>query len=164
MQQSITDSKATGLLLLVLVPAQQSTSAAESSSAPLNGNTDIISTPKEKHKPDVTAEYESSAKSNKINIRRYVCRVQWPRGLRRRSASTRLLRLWVRIRPGSWMSVCCECCVLTDISDSHSSIAEDTNLLRYITPCRPIKYLLATFVRLTQNASRDSINNSILEQ
>jgi len=57
-QQSITDSKATGLLLLVLVPAQQSTSAAESSSAPLNGNTDIISAPKEKHKPDVTAEYE----------------------------------------------------------------------------------------------------------
>ena len=76
-QQSITDSKATGLLLLVLVPAQQSTSAAESSSAPLNGNKDIISMQKrkkKKHKPDVTAQYESSANSNKMNIRCYVTR------------------------------------------------------------------------------------------
>jgi hypothetical protein len=24
-----------------------------------------------------------------------------------------LLRLWVRIPPGSWISVCCECCVLS---------------------------------------------------
>ena len=29
-----------------------------------------------------------------------VCRSQWPRGLRRRSAPTRLLRLWVRIPQG----------------------------------------------------------------
>ena len=34
------------------------------------------------------------------------CRSQWPRGLRRRSAAARLLRLWVRIPPGAWMSVC----------------------------------------------------------
>ena len=33
----------------------------------------------------------------------YCCRSQWPRGLRRRSASTCLLRLWVRIPPGAWM-------------------------------------------------------------
>ena len=39
-------------------------------------------------------------------------RSQWPRGLRRRSAATRLLRLQVRIPPVAWMSVCCECCVL----------------------------------------------------
>jgi hypothetical protein len=38
---------------------------------------------------------------------------QWLRGLRRRSTATRLLRLWVRIPPGAWMSVCCECCVLS---------------------------------------------------
>jgi hypothetical protein len=36
--------------------------------------------------------------------------VPWPRGLRRRSAAARLLRLWVRIPPGG-MDVCCECCV-----------------------------------------------------
>ena len=40
-------------------------------------------------------------------------RSQWPRDLRRRSAAARLLRLWVRIPPGAWMFVCCECCVLS---------------------------------------------------
>jgi hypothetical protein len=35
------------------------------------------------------------------------------RGLKRRSAAARLLRLWVRIPPGAWMSVCCERCVLS---------------------------------------------------
>jgi len=29
------------------------------------------------------------------------------------SAATRLLRLWVRIPPGAWMSVCFECCELS---------------------------------------------------
>ena len=41
------------------------------------------------------------------------CRSQWPRGLRRRSAAARLLRSWVRIPPGVWMFVCCECCMLS---------------------------------------------------
>ena len=41
------------------------------------------------------------------------CRSQWPRGLKRRSAVARLLRSWVRIPPGAWMFVCCECCVLS---------------------------------------------------
>jgi hypothetical protein len=39
-------------------------------------------------------------------------RFQWPRGVRSRSAATRLLRLWVRIPTESWMSVvrvvCCQ--------------------------------------------------------
>ena len=42
-----------------------------------------------------------------------LCRPQWPRGLRRRSAAARLLRSWVRIPPGAWIFVCCECCVLS---------------------------------------------------
>ena len=33
--------------------------------------------------------------------------------LRHRSAAARLLRLWVRIPPGAWMFVCCECRVLS---------------------------------------------------
>ena len=41
-------------------------------------------------------------------------RSQWPRGLRRRSAVARLLRLWVRILPGTRMFICCDCCVLSD--------------------------------------------------
>jgi hypothetical protein len=40
-------------------------------------------------------------------------RSQWPRGLRRRSAAARLLRLWVRISPESWIFVCCKCCVFS---------------------------------------------------
>ena len=41
------------------------------------------------------------------------CRSQWPRGLKRRFAAARLLRLCVRIPPRAWMFVCCECCVLS---------------------------------------------------
>jgi hypothetical protein len=39
---------------------------------------------------------------------------QWPRCLSRRSAAARLLRSWVRIPPGAWIFVCCECRVLSD--------------------------------------------------
>ena len=38
--------------------------------------------------------------------------LEWS-GLRRRSTAARLLRSWVRIPPGAWMFVCCECCVLS---------------------------------------------------
>ena len=49
-------------------------------------------------------------------------RSQWPRGLRRRSATARWLRPWVRIPPGAWMFVCCECCVLSALRRAdHSS-------------------------------------------
>ena len=40
-------------------------------------------------------------------------RSQWPRRPRRRSRAAHQLRLWVRIPQGGWMSVCCECCVLS---------------------------------------------------
>ena len=42
-----------------------------------------------------------------------ISRDQLAHGLRRRSAAVRLLRLWVRNPPGAWMSVCCECRVLS---------------------------------------------------
>jgi hypothetical protein len=41
------------------------------------------------------------------------CRFQWPRGLRRESTAARLLGLLVRIPPEAWMSVSCECCMLS---------------------------------------------------
>ena len=47
-------------------------------------------------------------------LRVVVLFTQWPRGLRRRSAAACLLRLWVRIPPGAWLSVCSECRVLSD--------------------------------------------------
>jgi len=40
-----------------------------------------------------------------------ICRNQRPRGLMGGSAAARLLGLRVRIPPGAWISVCCECCV-----------------------------------------------------
>jgi hypothetical protein len=43
----------------------------------------------------------------------YSSRSQWPRDLRRRSATAHLLRSWIRISPGAWMFVCCECFVLS---------------------------------------------------
>jgi hypothetical protein len=47
------------------------------------------------------------------NVGYTLCRSQWLCGLRLRFAAARLLRSWVRIPPGSWRSVCCECCVLS---------------------------------------------------
>jgi len=47
------------------------------------------------------------------DVNKLMCRCQWPRGLRRGSSAARLLRLWVRIPPGAWMSACCEYCVLS---------------------------------------------------
>ena len=44
-----------------------------------------------------------------------VHRSQWPLGLRRGSATARLVGLRVRIPPGAWMSVSCDCCVLSGI-------------------------------------------------
>jgi hypothetical protein len=41
------------------------------------------------------------------------CRSQWQRGLRHESAAAGLLGLWVRTPPGAWLSVSCECCVLS---------------------------------------------------
>jgi hypothetical protein len=40
-------------------------------------------------------------------------RSQWPRGLWHGSTAARFLGLWVRIPQGAWMSVSCECCVLS---------------------------------------------------
>jgi hypothetical protein len=48
-----------------------------------------------------------------IYIYIYISRSQWPRGQRCASAAARLLGLRVRIPPGAWMSVSCECCVLS---------------------------------------------------
>jgi len=38
---------------------------------------------------------------------------QWASGLRRGSVAALLPVLWVRIPPVAWMSVCCECCMLS---------------------------------------------------
>jgi len=51
-------------------------------------------------------------------------RSQWPRGLRHRSAVSRLLGLRVRIVPGAWLSLSCDYCVSSgrDLSDGRSLV------------------------------------------
>jgi len=65
------------------------------------------------------------------------CRSQWPRGLRRRYAAARLLRLWVRIPQGAWMFFCCECCVLldTDLCDELIALPEKSYRLWCVVVC-----------------------------
>ena len=64
-------------------------------------------------------------------------RSQWPRVLRRRSATARLLKLSVQIPPGAWMSVCCDCCVLSGrvLCDKLIPRTEESYRLRCVTVC-----------------------------
>ena len=66
-----------------------------------------------------------------------MCRSQFPRRLRRRSAAARLLRSWVRIPPGAWMFVCCECCVLLGrgLCDELITRPEESNRLWCVAVC-----------------------------
>jgi hypothetical protein len=43
----------------------------------------------------------------------YISQFQWLRGLMRRSAAAHLLRLWLQIPPGTYISVYCECWILS---------------------------------------------------
>ena len=51
--------------------------------------------------------------STQYSLMNLISQSQSSRGLRRGSVVARLLGLRVRITPGAWMSVCCECCVLS---------------------------------------------------
>ena len=54
----------------------------------------------------------------------YSCRSKWSRGLRCRSAAARLLRFWVRIPPGAWMSVVSVVCCQVEISARSRSLVQ----------------------------------------
>jgi len=64
-------------------------------------------------------------------------RFQRPRGLSRRSAAARLQRLWTRIPPGTWMSACCECFVLSgrDLCDELITRLEESYRLWCVIVC-----------------------------
>jgi len=51
-------------------------------------------------------------------------RSQWTRGLRRGSTAARLLRLWVRIPPGAWMSVLTVVCWQVEVSTTGWSLVQ----------------------------------------
>jgi hypothetical protein len=67
-----------------------------------------------------------------INV---TCRSQWSRGLSSRSVAARLLGMWVRIPPGTW--VCRECCVLTGrgLCDKLITRAEESYRLWCVAVC-----------------------------
>ena len=66
-----------------------------------------------------------------------VSRSHWPCGLRHRSSAIRLLRLWVRIPPGTWMFLCCDCRVLSDrgLCDELITRPEESYRLRWAVVC-----------------------------
>jgi len=61
----------------------------------------------------------------------------WPRCLRHRSKTAHLARLWVRIPPGAWMSVCCDCCVLSGrgLCDELITRPEESYRLWWVIEC-----------------------------
>ena len=77
---------------------------------------------------------------NRQKVLNYIAtfdRSQWPHGLRRGSASTHLLGLQVRFPPGAWMSVFCECCVLSgrDIFFGQATLSGRPLVQRIPTGC-----------------------------
>ena len=79
-------------------------------------------------------------------------RSQWPRSLRRRSAAARLLGLWVRIPPGTWTFVCCECCVLSGrgLCDELITRSEASSRLWCVVVC-DLETAIANHLRLPLN-------------
>ena len=70
-------------------------------------------TVKNSRAPSFNQQHNVDSSNSLINEpNKSIHQFQRPRGLRRGSAVAGLLGLWVRIPPGAWMSVCCECCVL----------------------------------------------------
>jgi hypothetical protein len=51
-----------------------------------------------------------------------------------RSATAHLLRMWIRIPPGTWMSLCCECCVMSGrgLCDELITRPEESYLLWWV--------------------------------
>ena len=72
-----------------------------------------------------------------IQLRNYKeRRSQSPLVLWRGSAAAHL-RIWVRILPEAWMSVCCECCVLSGrgLCDGLITRPEESYRLRRVVMC-----------------------------
>ena len=80
---------------------------------------------------------EGQQEKKKLSRIRYICRSQWPRGLRRRSAAASLLRSWVWIPKGAWMFVCCACYVLSSrgLCDELIPRPEESYRLRCVIVC-----------------------------
>jgi len=82
----------------------------------------------------------------------HISRSQWPRCLRLRSAAARPLRLWVRIPPGAWMFICCECFVLSGRSPCDEMITRPHESYRMW--CVVVYDLETSWMRPTGGLSR----------
>ena len=60
----------------------------------------------------IVTDYEISCLASFMGAEDHNDRSQWPRGLMCRSATSRLLGLRFRIPPRTWMTLCCEFCML----------------------------------------------------
>jgi len=60
-----------------------------------------------------------------------------PVAARSKTAAARLLISWVRIPPGAWVSVCCECRVLSGrgLCDELITLAQESYRLRCVVVC-----------------------------
>jgi hypothetical protein len=65
------------------------------------------------HSANITRKEESGCLVYQNDGSCWESRSQWLHDIRCGSAVARLLGLWVRIPPGAWMFVYCECCVLS---------------------------------------------------
>jgi hypothetical protein len=67
-------------------------------------------------------------------------RSQWLHGLKHASAAACLIGLQVRIPPGAWQSVCCDCCVLWGrvlCDGSMTRPGDSYRLCRVLNECAP---------------------------
>ena len=92
----------------------------------------------------VTNDWQSDWLADKLTILFiYVCiyllmgRSHWPCCLRYGSTAARLLRSWIRNPPGAWISVCCECCMLSgrDLCDELITRPEECYRLWCVIVC-----------------------------
>jgi hypothetical protein len=63
---------------------------------------------------------------------------QWPRGLRHGSPAVRVLGLRVRIPPEAWMSVSCDCCVLSGRGLCDGPITPEYSDRVYVRACHRV--------------------------
>jgi hypothetical protein len=93
-------------------------------------------------------------------------RSQWPRGLRRRSAAARLLRSWVRIPPGAWIFVCCECSVLSGrgLCDKPFTRSEETYRLWCVVVCDLDTSRMWSYILYSSNTWEKMEHNEAVHQ
>ena len=60
---------------------------------------------------------------------------QWPRGLKRGTAAARLLGLWVRIPPGTWLSVVGVVCCQVEVSVTGRSLYHGSSTECGVSEC-----------------------------